>query len=193
MIVWTIQPPEVLDIIERDGVFRCDTSKSSYANDDQYKEAFDWMVRHMDERGIRHPEGVEYPIWAWYKWDNEHKRPDLREIGYGYKGEILCRIELDVPDDEVLLSHLEAWMCVVRGSYLNPGRNEEEWDENEEILNTSESFEKFSKIIEDSWENIFDMNWDDGGMWGAGEAIQATFWEIRKEMIRKVTKFRSRG
>ena len=193
MIVWTIQPLEVLDIIERDGTFRCDMSNSHYGEDETFKDAYDWMVMKMDERGIRHPNGVEYPIWAWYKIDYKHKKPDLRRSAYGFKGEVICCIELDVPDDEILLSHGDAWMCVINGWYLNPARNDEEWWKCREELYAPENWEKLDDTIRKSWDRIFDMDWDDGGMWGAGDAIQATFWEIRKDMIRKIWKFRSRG
>ena len=33
MRLWTIQPVEVINILERDGVFTCDPEKSKYYND----------------------------------------------------------------------------------------------------------------------------------------------------------------
>ena len=47
MRVWTIQPPEVLKIIEETGRFVCSKEKSQYYNDENFKGPYEWMVRKM--------------------------------------------------------------------------------------------------------------------------------------------------
>ena len=42
-----------------------------------------------------------------------------------------------------------------------------------------------------NWKNTFDLTYVDNGWVHRGDSIQATFWELRKEDIRKVWFFTS--
>ena len=75
MRLWTIQPLEVLEIIKQEGEFVCNPNYS----DPDFKRAYHWLVKQMDNRGIEHPYGLELPIWAWYKTEWENKKPDLEQ------------------------------------------------------------------------------------------------------------------
>ena len=195
MIVWTIQPLAVLDIIEKTGVFRCDTSKSSYAQDPDWTPHFKWMVSKMDERDIHHPEGVEFPVWAWYRIGWDHPKPDLRKPIYGYEGEMLCRIELEIPDNEVLLSDFEDWYLVCHYECVIHAEDDEEYARIEEWYKglpvSEEGVKIYDEITEISWDLIFDIDYEKNEML-IGRVVQAAFWEIRKDMIRDVKIFRSR-
>ena len=75
MILWTIQPLEVYKQIQEIGVYHCDFEKS-FLND--CRDQYDWLVRQMKHRIGAPPEGVSYPVWAWYMWEGVRKKPDLR-------------------------------------------------------------------------------------------------------------------
>ena len=79
MRLWTIQPVEVVNILERDGVFTCDPEKSEYYN--AFYDAYLWIAAEMDKRNIPHPDGIKLPLWAWHTRDWKHKKPDLRTTG----------------------------------------------------------------------------------------------------------------
>lgn len=81
MRLWTIQPVEVVNILERDGVFTCNPEKSEYYND--FHDAYLWIAAEMDKRNIQHPDGLKLPLWAWHTRDWKHKKPDLRTTGLG--------------------------------------------------------------------------------------------------------------
>ena len=49
MLLWTIQPLEVLEILDTKGVFTCDETSKSFNND--LKDSYDWLVKKMDEKG----------------------------------------------------------------------------------------------------------------------------------------------
>lgn len=109
MILWSIQPEEVFDLIQREGVYHCDIHKSRMGDfaDMQYS----WLVSQMKKRIGPPPEGVSFPVWAWYQWRKDRKKPDLRAERwyYGYRGEKFYRLEIDIPDEQVLLSNFALW------------------------------------------------------------------------------------
>ena len=75
MILWTIQPIEVYELIQRTGVYHCDYEKSDM---EYWQEQYNWLVQEMKERVGEPPKGVSYPVWAWYMWEGARKKPDLR-------------------------------------------------------------------------------------------------------------------
>lgn len=75
MVLWTIQPIEIYELIQETGVYHCNFTKSML-ND--CREQYDWLAQEMKTRIGNPPEGVSYPVWAWYMWEGERKKPDLR-------------------------------------------------------------------------------------------------------------------
>jgi len=102
MILWTIQPVEVVEILERDGHFSCKTELSE--NYEDFRDAYDWIINEMDKRGIARPANTDLPLWAWHTYDWKHKKPDFRTKGLGCRGERCACIEFEIPDEQVLLS-----------------------------------------------------------------------------------------
>ena len=76
MILWTIQPDEVFDEINRLGVYHCDPVKADVQG--MFPEQYDWLAGQMRKRIGPPPEGVSYPVWAWYQWRKDRRKPDLR-------------------------------------------------------------------------------------------------------------------
>lgn len=50
------------------------------------------MANQMKMRIGNAPEGVTFPVWAWYQWEGKRKRPDMRIHGRSWskKGRIFC-------------------------------------------------------------------------------------------------------
>lgn len=95
MKLLTIQSKEVIDIVNRDGIYFADKHKSTY-----YKISpgcYNELMNRLDGK---------CPIFAWYKINGNNaslnddiiKLADSRGVGTG------VRILLEVPDNEVLLS-----------------------------------------------------------------------------------------
>lgn len=84
MLLWSHQPVEVLNIIERKGVYRCNIEKSGNVIDsrDMFINAYDWIVEQMKARGINPPVGVQYPIWAWHTLYWRPQKPDFRGVEF---------------------------------------------------------------------------------------------------------------
>ena len=52
--------------------------------------------------------------------------------------------------------------------------------------------EKREKAIRESWDAVFRIQYRGDNWLGWGEYIQATFWELKAEQIRKVQFFKAR-
>lgn len=194
MRLWTIQPIEVYQELMNKGVFSCNPNKSKYLSDIdfiQMRESYDWLVTQMDKRGIVHPEGINYPIWAWHTRDWKYKKPDLRNSGFDTKGKKCVCIEFEIPDEKVLLSDFDEWHNVLNRMPIDSSSNEKEFDEFYAWYDTISQFEKEKYMIE-SWNQIFDLTpintkWRSKGKW-----IQATFWQLRLEDVKDVRFFTCR-
>ena len=132
MKLWTIQPVEVMDIVNTTGIFRCDEDKSDNFKD--FHDAYLWLVKQMDARNIKHPSDVELPLWAWHTRNWEHKKPDLRNIGYGIAGEQYVCIEFEIDTlicvlplfykglcnfNNLSKTYLGQWICQFLPKYCN--------------------------------------------------------------------------
>lgn len=191
MILWTIQPERVFRLIYKRGVYRCDLSKSGM--EDFADPQYDWLVSQMKKRIGPPPEGVKYPVWAWYRWSLTKKRPDLHAIRWwwGQKGDKFYRIEIDIPDSEVLLSDYESWAGIILNNGLLSYTEQE--DKELDAIYESLSPEGKNKFRAKNWERVFDVSYFENGWTNRGNTIQATFWELRRENIRSFTPFIMEG
>ena len=177
MILWTIQNGIAYEKMKKTGVLRAD---ESYISDDTFKSSYLWMANQMKMRIGNAPEGVTFPVWAWYQWEGKRKRPDMRIYGRSWskKGTPIVLLTIDVPEQCALLSDFDYWHCV-----LNDGEIIFPYDES--IVYTEEEKQK-------SWENIFNINCSFDGEAHQYLTTQATLWEIKKDWVKKVEYFVSR-
>jgi hypothetical protein len=192
MILWTIQPAELYAKIIKDGYYHFNEMKIK--NNEwllENREAYDWLSGEMIKRIGAPPEAIKYPVWAWYIHDEKRKKPDLRKTGYGRKGEEMVCLEIDVPDSEVVLSDEEKWIYVLNHWYLSDARSEDEYNKDIAIFESLSENKKHEAKV-DSWQNIFDIEPFDNGFAIKGRFVQATFWILKAEQIKKVQFFKAR-
>ena len=149
----------------------------------EFDAAYEWIAYQMKKRIGPPPDGVEFPVWAWYKQNGKHKKPDLRSERWGYgpgEEEYAC-IELEVPDELVLLSDFDEWHMILNNWIISD--TEEEENQLESLYNglTPEAQKRFQFM---NWERALNTAPLNNGWTIRGEWVQATFWELRKEMIR---------
>jgi hypothetical protein len=186
MRVWTIQDKKAYDALCEKGVLRCDPKLAEYLTEDIFRRAYDWIASEMEARVGQAPQGVAYPIWAWYLLSGKNVKPDLRRYEFrGFEGEHYI-IEAEIPEADVLLSDEMMWHFVLGNYYfaVNAGEDVDtpEYTADEARFDALPPDEQACEKRR-SWERIFDKNccpWDD---------VQATFWELRKEQIISVRKF----
>jgi hypothetical protein len=172
MILWTIQTEDVYQKLLQDKIYYCDINKSILCEEESFRTAYGWMSNQMK---IKIPSNVKYPIWAWHSRDGKYKKPDLRQSGHAARGTKLVCIEIDVPDNEVLLSDFDKWHFVLNDFYCG--------DDEDLFYNLTEEQQKIEK--EKSWNKIFDITEE-------SEYIQATFWVLRLDQVRNVRHFISK-
>lgn len=187
MILWTIQPEELYRRILETGIYICDPQQCSLP---EYSEMYDWLAEQMKARIGNPPDGVVYPVWAWYRNRGKRQKPDLRSERWanGSDRERFVCMEIEVPDAHVLLSDFDAWNIVLNNGLIS--ETEAEDHELDQIYQTL-SPEKQREMKHRNWERVFDISPLDNDWLRRGWWIQANFWLLTKEMIREVRYFTS--
>ena len=114
VILWTVQDVAVWRQLEDSGTYTASSSRLEFPAEEDTAlyhghYACRWMAEQMRKRIGPPPEGVEFPVWAWYKQQGRPDgKPDMRQSHY-YTGKPCVRMKLDVPDWEVLLSDFNDW------------------------------------------------------------------------------------
>ncbi len=198
MKVWTIQTPDVLTKLERDGVWHADASHVEAS----WQNAYQWMTEQLAQRAGPPPRGVTTPIWVWRQWRNaERPIPDLRATGHLPRGERGVRLELDVDPGRVLLSDFEQWHYVLNYWYLP--RVVAEGERFERLVRSRDMSFYQTKPLPDpdlhaqivaSWERCFDLDWYNRSLSAkrSEKMIQGVMWTLRIEDVCRVTKFVAR-
>lgn len=200
LTLWTVQTADAWSRIQQDGILRTDVRMVP----GEYRRAYEWLARQMEERLGFRPSEMALPLWAWFQADGATcRKPDLRSCGYLPKGERGVRIEFEISDRLVLLSDFELWHYVLNYWYL-PESLKDAGDFESELSRRGLSFYKtkplrdraFHGKIAESWSRIFDLDWTDRGRSIAGprarKSIQASLWELRLDQVSDVRFFRAR-
>lgn len=188
MRLWTVQPVEVWKLLQEKGLYVCDKAKSECLEDPYFVAAYDWLVAQMEDRVGARPEGVEYPVWAWYTYDGVHGELNLDKESYVGKGQKAVCLEIEIPDNEVVLTDFENWHCVLNNAYCSNALSEEEWDRDMEWYD-SIGMEEQKKVKVESWQRVFDVTPIINDFVANGMYVQATFWSLKLENVRNVRFF----
>lgn len=109
-ILWTIQDEAAFEVFEKTGVLRADPNHLLFDGD--FQDAYQWMADQMRHRIGAAPEGVQYPVWAWYQWEGQRKRMDLRRSGYAKRGTPLVQITFEAdPRNSCFLILMHGTSC----------------------------------------------------------------------------------
>lgn len=187
MVLWTIQPYNVYEEIQKKNSYRCDPKLSVLLEIDEFRNAYKWIAKQMKKAVGMPPENIKYPVWAWYAIEGQHRRPDTRKASFKVTEKSVL-MEIEIPDKKVLLTDHTNWHMVLnncinyKASYMIGATDEEL----EEQIETEDKY--YNKLLakekikykQKSWEKIICSPEDNIAY------IQATFWELKKEQIIKV-------
>jgi hypothetical protein len=193
--LWTIQPISVWEILNQDGVYSPDHSKIPLG--EFFLPSYDWLCSHLETKDPK-SNNIKYPVWAWKRLNGQNgKKPDLRWNCWGNRGEKLVCMELEIDDNRVLCSDFELWHYPLNKWWLDPEVFTDEYDDerSEERDNWFKSLSKEEQEMEreKSWLQIFDVdNVYDSDWIRRGYDVQAIFWELRLEDVKKVQFFTAR-
>jgi hypothetical protein len=109
--LWTLQPILVWEELRQHGILYVEPIRIPEMTGDEW-EPYDWLREQM---ALRVPGyGGRYPWWGYdYKLDLRTQR-----YASGNPGERYVRLELAVPQQQVLFSAYGAWHCVLNRWYL---------------------------------------------------------------------------
>ena len=202
MIIWTIQHHSAYEHLLRNGILRANEDRL-FCEDD-FRHAYDWMGQQMLSAGLMPPEGVHYPVWAWYQWEGIRKRRDMREGGHAKRGERIVQLTVEIEDKDILLSDFDLFHYVINDWYLPVNEKDDlAFEAKHESLGYSfrdlqdhdiqtEEMNQLRDEIRASWNRalLLDIE-DDGWLYGRNEkkSIQATFWELRLDQVKKAEVF----
>lgn len=211
MILWTIQDLAIWEQLEEKGRYTASDELIEFpeSEDDARNHAnyaYRWLANQMAKRIGLPPEGTTYPIWAWYKQqDQADGKPDMRHAEHRTR-KACVRMKLSIPDWEVLLSDFDDWHYALNYFYLPLSREDNKvfdaWYESlgidfEEIGNWKLQSPELTLVrnkVEASWERMLGVRPADDP-WGfpwEKRSIQATFWELKREHVISVETFGSR-
>lgn len=196
MILWTIQDYPAYEIFMDSGILIA--NEDFVFGKELYDPAYKWLFEQMVERIGVPPQGVKYPVWAWYQWEGKRKKLDMRQSGYAERGTKIVRLTIDVNPEMILLSDFDLYHFPLNYWYLSLTENEdmafeEEYkrydfafeDLQDANINTSEMLMLRNKIMK-SWERIFDFELE-ANDWVVEpmerKSIQATMWYVKKEQL----------
>lgn len=184
MRLWSIQPAEIADDVASGRRFVSDPKLADCYNlDESFTSSYHWLISEMEQR-IPRPKDVEIPIWAWHTNYGAQLRPDRRRSmfkNYGHEDVIM---ELEVPEELVLLSDFDDWHCVLNNYPIFTAEEEAlcesgDWphgyDEEWELPLYDEQFKL------DSWRRVFRSD---------SEFVQACFWAIEPEYLVRIHRLR---
>jgi hypothetical protein len=199
MKLWTIQTPEVWKILQKRGCYTA--TKPEMLGDCYFEKHYRWMAKQLSRRVGPSPTQCLWPIWAWRQWSNWQKaKPDLRFGGHAEKGERCVRMQIEIDDQQVLLSDFTLWHHALNYWYLPESEKDGDGFERE-LEKSGLSFYKTKPLpqpyhgkITRSWQRIFDLNWVAEGISSPRQdkSIQAVFWELKLQQVQKVDFFTAR-
>ena len=198
LTLWTIQSRDFYEQLQKKGVIHTDIELSDLY--DSFSYEYLWMAEQMKQRiGKPNNKDILLPIWGWYQFNGKRKRRDLRSSGLGKKGDKMVQIEFEISPNQVLLSDFDAWHVVLNRQYFG------DTDEDEDIFynkcqeidiwhGTDDRANEMLLEMKKSWENVFDLDKciQRDFTTKDSQSIQATFWELKAEWIRKVDFFTAR-
>lgn len=135
----------------------------------EFTEMYDWLVMQMRERIGEPPNGVFYPVWAWHTQKSKRQKPGLRSERWsnGYDGVKFVCLEIEVPDEKVLLSDFDLWSIVLLNDLIT---ETEEEDEELDRMYKSLAPKRQLEMKYENWKRVFDVtplnnSWMRRGSW----------------------------
>jgi Domain of unknown function (DUF3841) len=184
--VWMIAEATLYDRLKAERVLYVDPTLT----DEDFGDAYAWMRGQM---ALHIPGyGGHWPWWAWVRPPCGCVRPDLRKrqlYHNGWPAGTACmRLELDVPDIELLLSDFDMWHAVLNNSPLVS--SDEEWDTIEALPEPQQR-----SVKEATWPRLFALAEPPDPFWDGTDrqrTVQACFETLRLADVYAVTLFRTR-
>lgn len=188
MIVWTNQPYSVYQQLKKTGRFVCDPRQALDHEFTDYAAAYHWMQIQLKRKVGLPPADVTTPIWAWYRRNWHHQRPDFRDR-HDYADQV-C-LEVEVAESQILLSDFEHWNFVLNDWRISMVTSEAAWEQ-DQVWFMSLPKAQQQRVKHHSWQQIFDITQRHGDWEKNGDTVQGCFWELRWPQVRRAWRLQGR-
>ena len=190
MRLWTSQRIGFYKDVIDNGIAYCDRI-SYWAR--LYDIAYKWMAEQMRLRVGEPPlPQITLPVWAWYQYSSRKKnKPPLSPINKDHDGREMM-MEIEVPDDEVLLSDFDLWMHPLNGWDIISDKRLRKKVEEHFFTDFTEKPKEIQQLIKDSWVRVFELKTIDkyyAPQPMKNRSIQATLWCVKKEYLISAVKY----
>ena len=190
MRLWTAQETGFYDDLITNGIAYC-TKVCEIAIDNGY--AYEWMAEQMKKRiGLPPLLDIKLPVWAWYQYSSKKKRKPLKSKFENLHDTPCVLMELEVPDNQVLLSDFSLWHIPLNAGHIIKDKKLSRKIDAYYPCEFSDFPANLQKVIKDSWEVIFDLRNRDRDLNPkamSNKSIQATLWCVRKEWLVSVVDY----
>ncbi len=194
MRVYTIQTVAFYEELLQNGVVYCNRESWFSGN---YQLQYDWMAEQIRKRVGEPPlPEIKYPIWVWYQYISKKRPvPTMSSKDIEKEETEAVMLELEVPDEDVLLSDFSIWHLPLNNGAITYKRidrqleKELEGYENQHkgYLHVQDYSPELQKKILKSWERVFDLDTCDPNISmrkRQNRVIQGTIWLLRKEWLK---------
>lgn len=193
MKVYTIQTVAFYEELMRNGIAYC-TREGYWCRNNRFQ--YDWMVDQMRKRIGESPFAeIKYPVWVWQQYNSKKDPiPPMSPKEIPNKENEAVMLELEVPDDMVLLSDLDLWIHPLNGWEICGKKESKLFDKEKEAYekeygkckHLSDWPPTLQRKIVATWERVFDLDWIDPYQAPSkrrNRSIQGTIWFLRKEWL----------
>ena len=203
MKLWTFQTTDVAETLQSGHDYICNPQLSELLYDKEnpdYSEMFirgyDFISHHLNNISLK-PDGIIYPVWSWYSTHEctaEHVINELQE-GDKDNNEDIVLIELEVPDNEVLLSNFADFHDVLNNHTSENNayflqvcnkHNCDKYEEDDGQLWCESHWEEVFSLMDNATEEEKRSSWDKYVIEDIDysvDFIQACFWKISPEYV----------
>lgn len=189
-LLHTVQSADAYEELRTTGVL----TGEPWRGDPSFAEAYDWMLRQLDARGLPGPRGRMLWLHA------STTRRTLRRCARLAPGEVMLSVQM--PRQSVLTSDFGAWHAVLnRILHLprEPDESDADWEArctviDDDFTARAEPYDadpleawplELRSELETSWEAIFDPRY-----WEKDVALQATVRELHAEDVLRAVRMR---
>ncbi len=162
----------------------------SFLDSPSFLFAYSWLIKKMQERNISYQFNSKNMIWSWFLIDGVNKIDKRKSFTRNFQNKPFALLELDIPEQRLLLSDFDAWHYVLNYWPINIEEKNINFDFYQHKP-YDQDFHKYAHPLEhqkilDSWNLIFDLKKSSEILEISSPNVQATFFEIFSNDVKKI-------
>lgn len=174
MIIWAIITQDTYNKLRKGSSVFCMIEDSPWGKTMSSVTGYQFVARYMERKSGKFAPAVgAVPFIGWVRYPGDESHPDPKD-DFLYKSGMVY-VELDVPEEEVLLSNALAWSAMMYGEYYPISNDPDTLDAE---LDRFQKLDFFTQTlqIKQSWARAFQID-------PYTDFVLGSFWTIEPEML----------